>query len=358
MSFRHLLANFHPVALGLLLVLGSLAFRARPLSHYALEGHEQPVALLQTGQSTYLVTQHSVFRLEGPRFVRQYHGAGVIQGAAVADTVLWLGTRQGLWRLNTRTFRAHPAALPVPEATPPIAAVFVDARGDVWAGISGYGVFRQHNGTFVSELTIPSVNAGVALADSSVWIGTSIGLHRKLGPDWTRYNEEGVANHEIPDNIVEKLLPDHAGNLWVIMSEGVCVMEHPSRRPAMAAEWPAVKFLGRPGNEVYAVATVPGEGRLFATAMGVLVLPEAATPSGPNASAAPDKIEDKPLLVSLPPLPGSAPGGSTTPHLLEVDAQRRVWLVSADEVTVLTARQLQAWLRSARPKSAARGLPG
>lgn len=335
----------------LLLALGS-GLQARPRPRYVIDGHERPVALLRAGRATYLVTQRSVFRLEGAQFVRKYQGNALIQCAALADTALWLGTRQGVVRLSTAGFRARPLALPVP--APNITALFRDARGDWWVGALGYGVFRWTGGAFVPELNTPSINAGLATADSSVWIATSIGLSRRQGPTWTRYNEEGVANQEIPDNIVEKLLPDNAGNLWVIMSDAICVFEGAGRRAVAEAELPTVKFLGRPGNEVFGVAYVAGVGRLFATAQGLLLLPN--EPAGALASLAPastDRVEPKRALVPL------AVPGAGNPSLLHIDAQQRVWLVSEDAITVLTAKEFQRLVQAKNAsKPVAKGTAG
>ncbi len=328
--------------LGLLLLEPGPRLHARPRPHYAVAGHEQPVALLRAGKARFLVTQRSVFRLEGTQFVRKYHGVALIQGAALADTVLWLGTRQGLLRLNTHDFRPRPLALPVAEAAPNITAVFRDARGAMWVGANGYGVFRWANGAFVQELNTPAVNAGAATADSAVWVATSIGLSQQHGGEWTRYNEEGVANHEIPDNIVEKLLPDNAGNLWVVMSDAICVFEGGGQRAAAEAELPTVKFLGRPGNEVYSVAAVPGEGRLFATAMGLLLLPNEPASHLTSFAPAADKVEQKRLLVPLPALPGAG-----NPLLIQIDKEQRMWLASEEGVTVLTAKEFHRFVRAA-----------
>ena len=322
--------------LGLLLLVPGPAPQARPRPHYALEGHEQPVTLLHAGKATYLVTQRSVFRLDGSQFVRHYQGAAQIQGAVLTDTVLWLGTRQGLLRMNTRDFRPYTLTLPGPAGPANITALFRDARGALWVGANGLGMFRLANGTFVPELNTPAINGGIATADSSVWIATSIGLSRKQGMEWTRYNEEGVANHEIPDNIVDKLLPDNAGNLWVIMSNAICVFEGGGQRAEAEAELPTVKFLGRPGNEVFSVAYLPGAGRLFATALGLLLLPNEPANHLTSFAPATDKIEPKRLLRPLPLLPGAG-----NPVLLEMDKQRRLWLVSAETITVLTRKEFQ-----------------
>jgi len=337
--------------LGLALLLGGLAgsapaLQARPRPHYVVEGNEPPVALLRTHAATYLVTQRSVFRLEGRQFVRKYQSSGLIQCAAAADTVLWLGTRQGVWALDTRRFRPQALAVPPPAATLNVVALFTDARGALWVGANGLGMLRWAQGAFTQELNTPSINAGLATADGSVWVATNIGLSRRQGNAWTRYNEEGVANHEIPDNVVEKLLPDNAGNLWVVMSEGLCVFEAPGRPQTAESELPAVKFLGRPGNEVFGVAYLPGTGHVFATAMGLLLLPAGPAHRLDEFAPAPDQIEEKHLLVPLPALPGAAP--TQAPHLLLVDPQRRVWLASAGGVTVLTTKQLAAFIRKNR----------
>ncbi|MDB5269592.1 MAG: hypothetical protein JWP58_2632 [Hymenobacter sp.] len=333
-------APLRPALLSVLLLSLAGTIAARPRPHYAVAGHETPVALLHAGKATYLVTERSVFRLEGAQFVRKAQTAQAIQCAALADTVLWLGTRAGVLRLNTATFRPRPVALPEAGAAANITALFRDARGSVWVGANGYGVFRWANGAFTQELKTPSINGGAATADSSVWIATSIGLSHKQHADWTRYNEEGVANQEIPDNIVEKLLPDNAGNLWVVMSDAICVFEAAGQRGAAEAELPTVKFLGRPGNEVFSVAALPGEGRLFATAMGLLLLPNEPASLASFAPST-DKVEPKRLLVPLPALPGAG-----NPVLIEVDKQQRLWLVSTEGVTVLTAKEFHRFAQA------------
>ncbi|MBF9223481.1 ligand-binding sensor domain-containing protein [Hymenobacter ruricola] len=349
MPLPHPSSSFFSLLLGLFFLVLAPSLQARPRPLCALPGHEKPVALLRAGKATYLVTQRSVFRLEGSALVRKYQGTAPIQCAALADTVLWLGTAQGLLRLNTRAFRPRPVALPVAgEAGPSITTLLLDQRGTLWAGAFGHGVFRWAAGAFVQELNTPAINGGAAMADSSVWIATSIGLNRRVGAEWLRYNEEGVANHEIPDNIVEKLLPDNAGNLWVIMSDAICVFESGAQRSAAEGELPTVKFLGRPGNEVYGVAYVPGTGRVFATAMGLLLLPNEPTEHVTSFAPSTDKIEQKRLLLPLAPLPGAG-----NPTLLQVDARQRLWLVSEAGIQVLTAKEFRRFAQAGKDKPAA-----
>ena len=331
---------------GLLLLSVSPALQARPRPPYAVPGHEQPIALLHAGKATYLVTQHSVLRLEGRRLVSHFRSEDAIQCATTHDTALWLGTRQGLLRLSPRTFRPQPLALPG-VAAPNVTALFGDARGQLWVGANGAGVFRQAGQAFEQELHTPAINGGVATADSAVWIATSIGLSRQQHGEWTRYNEEGVANHEIPDNIVEKLLPDNDGNLWVVMSDAICVFEKGGQRGAAEAELPTVKFIGRPGNEVFGVAHVPGAGRLFATAQGLLLLPDAPATPLPGFAAATDKVEPQRLLQPLPALPGVG-----NPTLLAMDRQQRLWLAGPEGVVVLSAKEFRQFALRTAPQTA------
>ena len=322
----------------LLLLASRLPGRARPPARYQLATAEKPVALLPAGRATYLITEHSVFELGRRQLVRRYQSEALIRCALATDTALWLGTQQGALRLSIRHFAARRLSLPDAAGQAPITALCRDAGGRIWVGALGFGVFRQADATvnspFESVLSVPTVSAALATTDSSVWIGSSLGLNRFRRGAWTRYNEEGVAGLEIPDNLVDKLLPDNAGNFWVLMSAGISVFPGGgTAAPAAPAELPTATFIGWPGNEVFSVASLPGLGRVFATAMGPLLLPE--NPAGPFASfepAASDKVEPKRALLPLR-LPGE-----NLPYLIQTDPQQRVWVVSAGEVRVWSAK--------------------
>jgi ligand-binding sensor domain-containing protein len=305
--------------------------------HYPIASKEAPVALLTAGKATYLVTEHTVFQLAGRQFVQRYQSAAPVSCALATDSVLWLGTQQGLLRLGTRGWRARPLPLPDAAVGPtPITTLFRDAAGTVWVGATGYGAYQLHGNELQNQLHIPTVNAGLATADSSVWIATSIGLYRWQHQAWTRYNEEGVANHEIPDNIVEHLLLDNAGSLWVLMSQGISVFEHLNQGEAGESHLPTVTYLGRPGNEVYSVAYLPGQGHVFATGMGLLLLPTQPKGELAHFEATTDKVETPQVLV-----PMAVPGLAAAPQLLQVDSHQRIWVVSRGEVSVWRAKDFQ-----------------
>jgi hypothetical protein len=338
----------HLALLCWLLLAAPATALARP-PHYALPNSETPVALLPVGRATYLVTTHEVLDLSGRQPVLRYHSAAPVRCALATDSVLWLGTEQGLLRLRigrgSAAWVARPLALPTPAGAAPVTALAREAGGAVWAGFGGYGVYQVAGNELVSTLRIPAITAGLATADSSVWIGTNLGLHRWQHGAWTRYNEEGVANHEIPDNLVEKLLLDNSGSLWVFMSDAITVFEHTAAHaPASAGHLPTVKYLGRPGNEVYSVAYLPGRGHVFATAMGLLLLPTQAPGELAHFDSATDKVETPQVLVPLA-VAGAAVAG---PCLLHIDARQRIWVVQAGSVRVLRAQDLQT---AAQPRA-------
>jgi len=310
---------------------------ARP-PHYLLPHPETPVTLLSVGRTTYLITAHSVLELKKRQPILRYHSTSPVRCALATDSVLWLGTEQGLLQLRRQHASAEWAAQPVAAPGPaPITMLTADASGTVWVGVAGYGVYHLQGQGLRSVLQIPAVTAGLTTADSSVWVGTNLGLHRWQHGIWTRYNEEGVANYEIPDNLVEQLVLDNNGSLWVFMSDAITVFEHPTRPAIGTGHLPTVKYLGQPNNTVYSVVYLPGRGHLFATALGLLLLPAQHAGELAHFENATDQVETPQVLVPLM-VAGTAVKG---PCLLRVDAQQRIWVVQAGEVQVWRAQDLQ-----------------
>ncbi|MFD2784645.1 hypothetical protein [Hymenobacter rubripertinctus] len=335
----------HSFRLLFLLLLFSYApkLHAGGPRRFALPAGQSPVAVLTAGRQTYLVTEQGVFQCRGRQLVPRYQSAVPIRCALATDSVLWLGTDQGLRGLNPRTGRSRPALLPAPIAQAPITTLFQGPDGALWTGVPGYGAYRQPaGGAWEAALSIPTVNAGLStVADSAVWLATNIGLYRQQHGQWTRYNEEGVGNHDIPDNIVERLLPDNAGNLWVLMSEGISVF--PGADQEEGAELPTVRFIGRAGNAVYGVAQLPGQGHVFATGMGLLLLPsQSADALASLATPATDRVESPQRLVPL-----RLARTPATPTLLQVDARRRIWLAGPEALTVWNGKQFRQAVRAA-----------
>ena len=327
----------------LLLLSYAPGLRAGGPRRFALPDKQPPVALLTAGRHTYLVTEQGVLQCQGRQLRPRYQSSAPIRCALAADSVIWLGTDQGLRCLSLRTNRSRPALLPAPVAQAPITTLFRATDGALWAGVPGYGAYRQlADDSWEAALSIPTVNAGLSTpADSSVWIATNIGLYRQQRGEWIRYNEEGVANHDIPDNIVERLLPDNAGNLWVLMSEGISVF--PGLHQEEGAELPTVRFIGRPGNAVYGVAQLPGQGHVFATAQGLLLLPAHSADALASLDIpSTDRVENPQRLVPLRLALTSA-----TPTLLQVDDRQQIWLAGPEALTVWSGKQFRQAVRAA-----------
>ncbi|NML67665.1 hypothetical protein HHL22_20890 [Hymenobacter sp. RP-2-7] len=311
---------------------------ARAQTRYALpEPGGAPVALLAVGSHRYLVAERGVYELAGRRLVGRYRSPSPIRCAVATDTALCLGTAAGGVSISWRRWAAHPLGLPAEAAAAPVVALARGAAGELWVGAAGYGAYRGRPGAFEPVLRIPGISAAVATPDSAVWLGTNLGLHRYHRGRWTRYNEEGVANFEIPDNLVEKLLPDHAGTTWVVMSDAVCALPAGPR----PLELPTATYLGRPGSELLAAAYLPGAGRLFATSLGLLLLPAASAGEFGSFEPAPatDVVAAKPLLRPL-----GLPGLAAPPSIAQLDGRQRLWLADAQGLLMLTARQ---WRRAA-----------
>jgi len=322
-------------------LFGSLALSTRPAAAqtpYRLPSPEAPVALLALGRTQYLVTEGSVYEVAGRQLVRRYQSPSPIACALATDTALCLGTRRGAVSLRPGRGPVHPLGLPAPAQEAPVAMLLRDAEGALWVGAAGYGTYRGRPGAFEAVMQVPGISSGTTTADSAVWLGSNLGLHRYHRGRWTRFNEEGVANFEIPDNLVERLLPDHAGTVWVVMSDAVCAL------PAgpQPAELPTATYLGRPGNELLAAAYLPGAGRLFATSQGLLLLPTASAYEFRSFEPAPatDVVAPKALLRSV------ALGAlASPPRLVQLDGRQRLWLASADGLLVLSPRQWRALLQ-------------
>jgi hypothetical protein len=339
---------FVPLALLLLALLPpAFAQSARSVKTHLLPAGEPPVALLESGRRTWLVTQKSVLERERGRFVRRLELPVAIACAAMKDNQLWLGTDSGIVAVDAAMYTSRRLPLPAQEAYPAITALFGTPSGTFYAGAADYGVFEYRPEGFRKILGVTPINAGLATPDSSVWIGTHTGLHHLKNGQWTRYTEEGVANFEISGNLVDQLLDDGSGNLWVITTDGISVLNRGYGDGGDHGHRPTVKFIGEPGNQVYGVRYVAGTGFLFATAGGMLLLPGGAGHfEGHHAVS--DRVESPQLLVPVAP-PGVLPAGFR-PTLLTTTSRQTYWLVGAGTALAVPARTLRRWLP--RPEAA------
>ncbi len=322
-------------------------------NYYRLEPASPPINLFDAPKGAYLITQRGIYQQKRKTLVKRYTSAAIITSAVEDDSVFWLGTQKGLLRVNKKTFSSKPVAMPLEDSQPLITTLLRDYAGTIWVGAEAYGVFKFVANRFEKVLGAFPVNAGAVTKDSSVWIGTNTGLHQLKDKQWVRYNEEGVTNFEIPDNIVEKLQVDNHDNLWVVLSEGITVFEAKSEASASDDHVPSVKFIGKPQNPIYSVIYVKQQGYVFATGMGLLFLPTTNNGhlSNLKQSSATDIVENKSML-HLIQLPNTGREGLdfSAPVLLRCDTKNNFWFVDQRGVRVLTSKNFIKLLQTAKAK--------
>jgi len=134
--------------------------------------------------------------------------------------ILWIGTQEGLSmfdRVNNRwkNFDANNSDL----KSVNISTLKFDAQGDLWVG-TRKGLYRIDTSTFIidffnTESGLPSdIILSLALAnDESFWVGTSNGLVR-FNPVKGNF-EKFEASNQLPDQQINALLFDYQGIMWI-----------------------------------------------------------------------------------------------------------------------------------------------
>lgn len=147
--------------------------------------------------------------------------------AAIEDRKeqVWIGHTEGL----TCLVNERPVKSLLPGVR--VRALFVDSKGDIWAGTWGKGVYVIHDGQVSKTLTatndqLPSDYVHAFCEDhlGNIWIGTGNGLAKYDGKMIKSYRlEDGLCNMYIGS-----LVEDKAGNIWFHTDE--CVMRFDGKR--------------------------------------------------------------------------------------------------------------------------------
>jgi signal transduction histidine kinase/ligand-binding sensor domain-containing protein len=154
----------------------------------------------------------------------------------VSDSIIWLGTSNGLNRFNTITkrFRSYK---PIPGDTnslsyPVIQGLLMDQQGYLWVGTYGGGLNRldPQKGKFRQYIHSPGKQGSISNnrirtifedKDGEIWIGTDHGLNhynREKDNFSAITMEDGLAN-----NVIYSILPDKHGNFWMSTNHGISV---------------------------------------------------------------------------------------------------------------------------------------
>ncbi len=137
-----------------------------------------------------------------------------------------IATTHGYYRIDRATNSITQIPLPARKKTPAINALVFDKNGILWIGTEGEGLFSiAQDASIHPEGTYFLISSLAVTQDSSLWIGTNIGIVRKYSNGRViRYYEETSNGISLPDNIVEHLQVDRSQNLWIFMSSAVSVL--------------------------------------------------------------------------------------------------------------------------------------
>lgn len=133
------------------------------------------------------------------------------------DGYLWIGTFGGLARFDGMQFRHFGEREGL--KTNRILCLFEDARGDLWVGSEGGGLFRYHAGVFSALTTRDGLLHDVVMsltedALGRLWIGTYSGLQC-----WKDGAFIPAAIEPAPlQGPVSRLLADPSGVLWMVIN--------------------------------------------------------------------------------------------------------------------------------------------
>ncbi|HET6992798.1 MAG TPA: two-component regulator propeller domain-containing protein, partial [Bacteroidia bacterium] len=132
-----------------------------------------------------------------------------------SHSVLWIGTGYGIAKLKGNYISNYVNLNYYPFQHPAISCIHVDGAGQKWFGI--YSSFIKFDGEGWNKFIYPqipssTVNQVTTDHQGNVWIATTAGIGKYNGTTWTVYN---TSNSGLPNNNVQCLAFDNAGNMWV-----------------------------------------------------------------------------------------------------------------------------------------------
>lgn len=104
--------------------------------------------------------------------------------------------------------------------------IAVDYQGTIWIGSNGIGVSHYNGEMWIEYMmdheALRQVNTALVTPDDIKWFGTSGGLLRYNGDEWTKYITEDAHSGELPyDQEIHMIAVDSDNVKWVLASGGV-----------------------------------------------------------------------------------------------------------------------------------------
>lgn len=245
-----------------------------------------------------------------------------------AAGILWVGTNNGIFRINASSGSIRLERLDATAAIPPLAvnAICADTRGRLWLGGSRLAVLDQGNLTLYALPGDAARNRVKAIAETSgaIWVGTVSGLYRMLpgerhftpvpgihgttrglrptsdGRFWVsilgrgtiayRVNQQNelVYPDVIPSDTVLAVYEDMEQNVWLGMESGMLRL-----RPTPIS----IVALERAGDSDFGTVYQDREGRIWSAGTRLYRLhngvPELYTPSALAGMKVRELLEDR-----------------------------------------------------------------
>jgi|GEM_PF-5351907 len=221
-----------------------------------------------------LASSQGVLVTDGSRLLARIDSLPQALAFAGVGDKLYIGTVAGLFVTTAEGASPHRIEIPALNTAPVVTSLAVDARGTLWIGTKGFGLFASNGESLDPVQGAPYISSLAVTGDGSVWIGTNVGLHRWSRDGYHAYSEE--IHHEgltIPDNIVERLRTDSRGNLWVFMSNAVSVIDPREVIEGNDHIDPSTyAYIGAEGNEIYEMIDGPEATRWIASQRGLFLL--------------------------------------------------------------------------------------
>lgn len=205
-EFRHI----NPSTLPAFQMEDVYAIASAPDGTLWLGGYGAGLYALDPAQNTLRVFQHS-----------EDHADSLINDTVLSllQTAegLWIGTLDGFQRYHN----GHFETIALPDATRPqrlIASLSETAQGQIQIGTRAGLFLRQPDGVIVAESTAPNsaVMATLVDRDQLQWLGMRNGLwSRREGEDWHRHPAAIGRRGALSSDVINALLEDHEGGLWI-----------------------------------------------------------------------------------------------------------------------------------------------
>ena len=201
-------------------------------SGFALTRSPQGRVWLGTGNGVYRL-EDDVFRLWPPS--RQIPGHDPVVAWAMDDDHVWLGTSQGLVEWRSGAWTSYPIG---GGSSGRFASAFLrDREGTFWKSAEGAGVVQLRRTKFVTfgineGLSDEVITSVTSTRDGTVWVGTPKGLHRITQGRIDSFRGE----HGLPDTFVFSIGEDSEGTVWVATRLGGLALFDGQRFHALPAE--------------------------------------------------------------------------------------------------------------------------